>query len=122
MSYKAGRNNTLAVYGTLRTGFGQKGFINDYKLVRPKGAWFPAILKGDGRVIVEVMRISNDELKEIDKYENIHNGLYKRVSVPVTLFRNKKTFNAFVYEGGDIGEYEELSGGDWEVEKKKINK
>jgi gamma-glutamylcyclotransferase (GGCT)/AIG2-like uncharacterized protein YtfP len=116
------RNNTLAVYGTLRTGFGQKGFINNYKLVRPKGAWFPAIVRGDGRVIVEVMKVSNDELKELDRYENVDNGLYKRVSVPVTLFRNKKTFNAFVYEGGDIGEYEELAGGDWEVEKKKINK
>ena len=122
MPYKVARNKPLAVYGTLRTGFGQKGFINDYKLVRPKGAWFPAIVKGDGKVIVEVMRVSENELKELDKYENVDNGLYKRVSVPVTLFRNKKTFNAFVYEGGDIGEYEELAGGDWEVEKKKINK
>jgi gamma-glutamylcyclotransferase (GGCT)/AIG2-like uncharacterized protein YtfP len=122
MQYNMARNNTLAVYGTLRTGFGQKGFINDYKLVRPNGAWYPAIIKGDGRVIVEVMRVSNDELKELDKYENVHNGLYKRVSTPVTLFRNKKTFNAFVYEGGDIGEYEELAGGDWEVERKKNSK
>ena len=122
MPYKVARNKTLAVYGTLRTGFGQKGFINDYKLVRPKGAWFPAIVKGDGKVIVEVMRVSENELKELDKYENVDNGLYKRVSVPVTLFRNKKTFNAFVYEGGDIGEYEELAGGDWEVEKKKNSK
>ena len=122
MPYKVARNNTLAVYGTLRTGFGQKGFINDYKLVRPKSAWFPAIVKGDGKVIVEVMRVSDNELKELDKYENVDNGLYKRVSVPVTIFRNKKTFNAFVYEGDDIGEYEELAGGDWEVEKKKISK
>ena len=122
MPYKVSRNNTLAVYGTLRTGFGLKGFINDYKLVRPKSAWFPAIVKGDGKVIVEVMRVSDNELKELDKYENVDNGLYKRVSVPVTIFRNKKTFNAFVYEGDDIGEYEELAGGDWEVEKKKISK
>jgi gamma-glutamylcyclotransferase (GGCT)/AIG2-like uncharacterized protein YtfP len=116
------KNKSLAVYGTLRNGLGQKGFIKGYKLVRPKGAGFPAIIKGDGKVIVEVMKVSNDEIKEIDRYENVHNGLYKRVLVPVTLFRNKRTFNAFVYEGGDIGEYEELAGGDWEVEKKKYSK
>ena len=122
MPHKLERNNTLAVYGSLRTVFGQKVFINDYKLVCPKSAWFPAIVKGDGKVIVEVMRVSDNELKELDKYENVDNGLYKRVSVPVTIFRNKKTFKAFVYEGDDIGEYEELDGGDWEVEKKKISK
>tara|TARA_R110002020_G_scaffold210652_3_gene416794 strand:+ start:3754 stop:4110 length:357 start_codon:yes stop_codon:yes gene_type:complete len=116
------KKNNLAVYGTLRTGLGQKGFIKGYKLVRVKNAHFPAILKGDGKVIVEVMRVSDDELKSIDRYEDVHNGLYKRVIVPVTLFKNKRTFNAYIYEGGNIQEYEELSGGDWEVEKKKHSK
>ena len=117
---KPWKKKSLAVYGTLRNGFGQRGFIEGYRLVLPNGAWFPAIVKGDGKVIVEVMKVTDDELKEIDRYENVYNGLYKRVSVPVTLFRNKRTFNAFVYEGANIGEYKELTGGDWEVEKKKI--
>ena len=116
------KKHNLAVYVTLRTGLGQKGFVNGYKLVRVKNAHFPAILKGEGRVIVEVMRVSNNELENIDRYEDVHNGLYKRVTVPVTLFKNQKTFNAYIYEGGNIREYEELSGGDWEVEKKKHNK
>lgn len=117
---KPWEKKSLAVYGTLRNGFGQMGFIEGYRLVLPNGAWFPAIVKGGGKVIVEVMKVTDDELKEIDRYENVYNGLYKRVLVPVTLFRNKIRLNAFVYEGANIGEYKELMGGDWEVEKKKI--
>ena len=33
-------NLNLAVYGTLRTGKGRKGYIEGYKLVHPIGAFF----------------------------------------------------------------------------------
>ena len=71
-------NLNLAVYGTLRTGKGRKGYIKGYKLVHPIGTFFPAIIKGDGKVIVEVINSNHDELQSIDRYEGVYHGLYER--------------------------------------------
>lgn len=110
------RNNTLAVYGTLRKGAGRKGYVEGYFLVHPKGCFFPAIIKGKGRVIVEVYNVDSDELDVLDIYEG---NLFERVKAPITLFKGNKTFSAWIYEGR-VEDYDRLGSGDWEIEKKKI--
>jgi gamma-glutamylcyclotransferase (GGCT)/AIG2-like uncharacterized protein YtfP len=114
-------NLNLAVYGTLRTGKGRKGYIEGYKLVHPIGAFFPAIIKGDGKVVVEVTNINYNELQNIDRYEGVYHGLYKREIKEITLNKNNKKIKAYIYVGKNIGEYNELETGDWNIEKKKLN-
>ena len=114
-------NLNLAVYGTLRTGKGRIGYIKGYKLVHPIGTFFPAIIKGDGRVVVEVLPTNREELERIDSYEGVSSGLYKRKIKNITLLENNKKTKAYVYIGKKIGEYNELNTGDWNIEKEKLN-
>ena len=114
-------NLNLAVYGTLRTGKGRKGYIKGYKLVHPIGAFFPAIIKGDGKVVVEVINSNHDELQRIDRYEGVYHGLYERKIKEIILDKNNKKVKAYIYIGKNIGEYNELTTGDWNIEKKKLN-
>lgn len=114
-------NLNLAVYGTLRTGKGRQGYIDGYKLVHPIGAFFPAIVKGDGKVVVEVLPTNREALEKIDEYEGVSSGLYERVVKKVTLNEYDEKVKAYIYVGKKIGEYEELDTGDWNIEKEKLN-
>ena len=56
--------NKLAVYGTLREFRGNEGYVEGYTLVRPKGCPFPAIIRGDGKIVVEVLDMTDEEIHD----------------------------------------------------------
>lgn len=82
------------VYGTLKRGHRAHNLL---KFAKFKGdcysgpgftmldvnGWFPGVVKdnSDNNVYGEVYEVTEDELKELDKYEGVSNGLYVRGKV-----------------------------------------
>ena len=113
----------LAVYGTLRRGFPDKGKVEGFSLVFPGTQSFPAIVKnskGKGAV-VELMDVTNEDLNMYDEYEGISKGLYIRTTVPVILDNGKKE-KAWIYVAGpqlwqSSKLFTEVPDGDWHSKK-----
>jgi len=68
----------LAVYGTLRRDYPDKGKIEGFSLVFPGTQSFPAIIKNEkGKgAVVELIDTDDEELNMYDEYENVDGGLY----------------------------------------------
>lgn len=109
----------LAVYGTLRRDYPEKGKVEGFSLVFPGTQSFPAIIKNEkGKgAVVELMEVSNEELNMYDRYEGVEDGLYIRTTVPVKL-DNGKTEKAWIYVAGPMlwqnsSSFTEVPDGDW---------
>ena len=118
-------NSTLiAVYGTLRQGFGNNRLLNGCRMVgsgwtdqkfqlTASGIPFVHPKKKVSKIRVEIFEIPEDRMDSIDGLEG-HPTWYKRVLIPITL-DNEKPVEAELYfniqegstliESGDYKEY-----------------
>ena len=109
----------LAVYGTLRRDYPDKGRIEGFSLVFPGTQSFPAVIKNEkGKgAVVELGDVTTEDLNIYDEYENVEGGLYIRTTVSVLLDNGKKE-KAWIYVAGPkIWEksktFTEVPEGDW---------
>ena len=109
----------LAVYGTLRRDYPDKGRIEGFSLVFPGTQSFPAVIKNEkGKgAVVELVDVTTEDLNIYDEYENVEGGLYIRTTVSV-LLDNWKKEKAWIYVAGPkIWEksktFTEVPEGDW---------
>lgn len=91
----------LAVYGTLKKGYGNhrlleqskfvgQGWVKDYALL--DHGWFPAAFPFDGsKIFVEVYEIDTTTLAHTDRLEGVGSGFYQRKAVET------KFGQAFIY-------------------------
>ena len=115
--------NKLAVYGTLRRGGANLGLVEGFSLVFPGTQSFPAIIKdvnGKGAV-VELMDVDEEDLNQLDRYENVEGGLYIRTTVDVKKI-DGDTEKAWIYVAGPVlweksKTFTEVPEGDWLSEK-----
>ena len=91
----------LAVYGTLRRDYPDKGRIEGFSLVFPGTQSFPAVIKNEkGKgAVVELVDVTTEDLNIYDEYENVEGGLYIRTTVSVLLDNGKKE-KAWIYVAG----------------------
>ena len=113
----------LAVYGTLRRDYPDKGKVEGFSLVFPGTHSFPTIIKNqEGKgAIVELFDVTEEDLYIYDEYEGVRNGLYIRTTAPVKL-ENGKTEKAWIYVAGpEIWQnsisFTEVPDGDWYSKK-----
>ncbi|HKZ33905.1 MAG TPA: gamma-glutamylcyclotransferase family protein [Candidatus Nanoarchaeia archaeon] len=84
----------LFVYGTLRDSDVQLSVIgrnpdaaedslDNYTLseVKIDNEYYPAIRQGNGKIYGLVLKITEEELEKIDRYEELEKGFYERVEV-----------------------------------------
>ena len=116
----------LAVYGTLRRDYPDKGRIEGFSLVFPGTQSFPAVIKNEkGKgAVVELVDVTTEDLNIYDEYENVEGGLYIRTTVSVLLDNGKKE-KAWIYVAGPkIWEksktFTEVPEGDWHSMKTLI--
>tara|TARA_R100001594_G_scaffold11802_6_gene26483 strand:- start:1234 stop:2334 length:1101 start_codon:yes stop_codon:yes gene_type:complete len=103
------QDNLIAVYGTLKKGYsnyhryltnskyvGSGNTQDKYPLVI-QGLPYMVNQKGVGyNVDVDIFRVSDTILKDIDRLEG-HPNWYKRIQVPITTKKNKKTLICWIY-------------------------
>jgi gamma-glutamylcyclotransferase (GGCT)/AIG2-like uncharacterized protein YtfP len=113
----------LAVYGTLRRGYPEKGKLEGFSLVFPGTESFPAVIKNEkGKgAVVEMMDVTEEDLNMYDEYEGVDNGLYIRTTVPIAL-DNGKIEKAWIYVAGpqlwqSAKSFTEVPEGDWHSKK-----
>lgn len=71
--------------------------IKDFIRIFPKGNWFPYILHYKKSSFWALkFDVSKEELNELDRYEGVHAGLFKRIEIVVNLKKNRN-LNAFIY-------------------------
>lgn len=87
--------NKVFVYGTLRKEEEPTHILPDYDMhvCRGKNFAFPYAVPGNGCIYGELVEVDDKDLQELDRYENIRSGLYKRVELEVEPY-------------GDLGDYE----------------
>jgi gamma-glutamylaminecyclotransferase len=101
------QDNLIAVYGTLKKGYGNyySYLTNAKHLGRGKTQYkYPLLVEGlpymvdekgiGHNVVVDVFKVSDVELKKIDRLEG-HPRWYKRKQIPITL--KNRTLNCWVY-------------------------
>lgn len=119
--------HNVFVYGTLRPA-DAKGkilpathMLLGYQMWLVKGNFeFPAIKEtGEGYVMGNIISVDDDRLKELDRYENIRSGLYKRVEVEILpiggdghYHLEEPKMKAFVY-AADTALPSLIPSGDW---------
>ena len=110
------------VYGSLKRGyrlysqyleeceFVGEATLKGYTLHKVEGAWYPGIQEGGGKVLGEVFRIGEDNLRQLDLVEG-EGQLYDRVVADVELdaggttsvflyvFKNKELLEAVIEDG-----------------------
>tara|TARA_R100000656_G_C3946009_1_gene127542 strand:+ start:863 stop:1258 length:396 start_codon:yes stop_codon:yes gene_type:complete len=113
----------LAVYGTLRRDYPDKGKVEGFSLVFPGTHSFPTIIKNqEGKgAVVELFDVTEEDLYIYDEYEGVRNGLYIRTTAPVKL-ENGKTEKAWIYVAGpemwqNSISFTEVPDGDWYSQK-----
>lgn len=113
------------VYGTLRKNQESTHVLNGYRLYDL--GRFPCIIAEEGhRVLGNVILVSDDELRQLDRVEGTAHGFYTRETVKVdNLSGNKgKNYSAcYVYVAGNVLDYERpkspIDSGDWHVHPSK---
>ncbi|MHA1688673.1 MAG: gamma-glutamylcyclotransferase family protein [Promethearchaeota archaeon] len=71
--------------------------VKDHVRILPEGKWYPFVLEKKGESFWALkFSVSKEELKQLDYYEGVDAGLYKRVLITVTLKNGKKT-SAYIY-------------------------
>ena len=120
----------MAVYGTLRDNSGMLGTVTGGKLVFPGHTYYPAWVR-DGsttKTVVELKAVSRGKLEQLDAYESVSRGLYKRTNIDVHIPELDGTIKAWIYEAGDQilnskERFKPVPKGDWlSAESKRIRK
>ena len=71
--------------------------VKNYIRILPKGNWFPYVLHSKKSSFWALKFVVNEqELIELDKYEGVSTGLFKRVEIEINLKNNVKS-KAFIY-------------------------
>ncbi|MHA1804187.1 MAG: gamma-glutamylcyclotransferase family protein [Promethearchaeota archaeon] len=71
--------------------------VKDHVRILPEGNWYPFVLEKKGASFWALkFSISKEELKQLDYYEGVDAGLYKRVLITVIL-KNGKKASAYIY-------------------------
>lgn len=102
------------VYGTLRPeGVAPTHALDDYTLYNYFDR-FPYLVfeEGRSRVVGVVVEASLKELKQMDRYENVKSGLFRREVVIVRDLATGTYVEAFVYVAGNIHP-PVIESGDW---------
>lgn len=106
--------NKVFVYGTLRTkGKDATHYLSGYALYN--AGPYPYIVRdNDYEVLGEVIEVTDDDLAQLDRYENIASGLYTREEVQVDPISGPHTppTACFAYVAGK-GLPHRVSSGDW---------
>ena len=112
--------NKLFVYGTLRPSktathvlikHAMYNYFNRFPYIVP--------IEGHGRVVGELIEVSDDDLVALDHYEGVERGLYTRETVKVLEMgdpkkaQNWKTEQAFVYVATNQLHPSTIKSGDW---------
>ena len=110
----------LAVYGTLRRDYPDKGKIEGFSLVFPGTQSFPAIIKNEkGKgAVVELVEVTPEELNMYDMYESTKDGLYIRTTANVILDKTEEKEKCWIYVAGPLlwqssSMFTEVPDGDW---------
>ena len=111
----------MAVYGTLRDKTGLVGTVHGGKLVFPGHTYYPAWVR-DSKckeiTIVELKAVSREKMAQIDAYESVSSGLYKRTQIEVYIPQLKERIKAWIYEAGEQilkskERFKPVPNGDW---------
>ena len=122
--------NKVFVYGTLRNGAAATHRLDYYRMfcVQGKEFDFPFIQETDGdcepridnvpacstySVKGNVVELTDKELRQADKYENVRTGLYARKKVYVQPLSGGEYEEVWVYVGGPALVYQPIDNGDW---------
>jgi gamma-glutamylcyclotransferase (GGCT)/AIG2-like uncharacterized protein YtfP len=71
--------------------------VKGYKRIFPEGNWFPYVLPSESSSFWALkFEVNEEELKQLDYYEGVHAGLYKRVKTKVEL-KNGEEIEAYIY-------------------------
>lgn len=99
-------SNPISVvgYGTLITHGHWKNkknievcIIKNYIRILPKGNWFPYVLSlKESSFFALKFEVTEQELRDLDQYEGVYAGLFKRVETEIELKNNKKIMT-FIY-------------------------
>lgn len=103
------------VYGTLRPSEVVTHTLAGYAMFRVPGKTFsfPFIQPLEGFVVAgNVIEVDATGLSDLDRYEGVDRGLYKRVKVQV-LDSQSNTEEAWVYVAGPALAYPLIQSGDW---------
>ena len=116
----------LFVYGTLRGKalgkFIGKGKTQDKFEMYDCG--FPYIIPSENgfQIVGEVYLVDQETFKEIDYYEGVENGLYKKAKFKIIL-DNNETITAWLYfRSSPLEKSIKIEGSDWIKWKRKRNK
>ena len=108
------------VYGTLRDGHEPTHSLRQsalLQLVDGRKFDFPMLQVVDFdlpfQVVGNVLEVDNDSLKDLDAYENVKSGLYKRVMLPIGQLGRDDQEDMWVYVAGPALERPIISSGDW---------
>lgn len=102
------------VYGTLRPeGVAPTHELYDYTMYNYFNR-FPYLVFEEGRSLIVgvIVEVTDKELKEMDKYENVKSGLFTRIQVTVQDLTTAEDVEAFVYVAGNIHP-PVIESGDW---------
>lgn len=101
------------VYGTLRPeGVAATHELSDFTMYNYFNR-FPYIVFEDGTGVDGViLEVTDKELKEMDRYENVKSGLFIRIQVTVQDLATAEEIEAFVYVAGTIHP-PVIESGDW---------
>lgn len=71
--------------------------VENYIRILPKGNWFPYILPLKNASFRALkFDVNENELEELDRYEGVRDGLFKRAEISIILKNNTKSM-AFIY-------------------------
>lgn len=123
MTKKRHKNKTLHkvfVYGTLRDGHEPTHSLRQsalMQLVDGRKFDFPMLQVVDFdlpfQVMGNVLEVTAEELRDLDEYENVQSGLYKRVKLPVGQLGRDEQEDMWVYVAGPALERPIITSGDW---------
>ena len=112
------KKHKVFVYGTLREhGVPATHVLWGYVMYN-YGDKFPYIIPSEGRfaepteVFGNIREVNDEELAQLDRYEGVDRGLYKRVKVTAEHLYEDEADEAWTYVGDDIAD-EMIESGDW---------
>ena len=70
--------------------------VRNYSRVFPRNYWFPVVFPSNDSFWALKFDVTHEELNQLDNYEGVHLGIFKRIQIKVELKIGKK-INAFLY-------------------------